>query len=120
MDPLQLIYSWQAIMIAAVASGLTQLAKTIMDIWVGKDKRQNSVVLTRIALPIMPIAFGALSALIIPVRPDFLTQYVEAHTTGTGALITYAIWGGAICGQFADYVFSKFKDLVVSARENKP
>lgn len=140
MNPIEILYSWQALLVAITASGLTQLIKTIYDIAkgrqvlkkistpppspdgvptkpvktaaVGKEVRQSNVWLNRIVLPTIPIVIGALIGGFIPLRPEVLIEYVEGHVDGwyTQAFV-YSIWGAA-CGQFADYTFSKAKSLL--------
>lgn len=126
MGPLELLYCWQALIIAIAATGFTQLLKTVIDVtWghvnaaptptmkakktVGADLRRSNKVLNRILLPMMPILFGFLMAVVVPVRPDLLLSYVsEHHIEGFGRLLLFGAWGAA-CGQFADYGFSKVK-----------
>lgn len=35
MNPIEILYSWQAVLIAVAATGITQLVKTLVDIWWG-------------------------------------------------------------------------------------
>jgi hypothetical protein len=119
MNPLDLIYCWQALLVAVACVGITQLAKTLIDSTMGKERRKDSVVLTRFVLPMMPIVVGVLVAVLIPVRPEVLIDYVSARVNNTwGELSTYALWGGA-CGQFADYTFTKAKAAFVDVRERR-
>lgn len=126
MNPLELLYSWQALLIAVAATGITQLVKTVIDIaWghkdaeptpttkdakrVGEARRKRSVIVNRLVLPMTPIWTGALMAVLIPIRPEAITEYVEAqHIEGWARLLVFAAWGAA-CGQFADYGFNKIK-----------
>jgi len=113
MEPLQLIYSWQAICVAAAASGLTHLIKTVLDLRMGQEARRANLVLTRLVLPMVPILAGALTALVIPVRPDFLYTYIHANVpTKVGAYSAFGLWGG-VCGMFADYTFTKVKSFML-------
>lgn len=128
MGPIEVLYCWQSLLCALAASGLTQLVKTIIDVWwghasevptptlkdkqeVGKFLRQRTLILNRIVLPTMPILFGVLYACIVPARPDALVAYIAAHSLGLSAYWIFAAWGGA-CGQFADYVMAKAKDVL--------
>jgi len=126
MNPLELLYSWQALLIAVAATGITQLVKTVIDIvWghkdaqptptakdakrVGEALRKRSVIVNRLVLPMTPIWTGALMAVLIPIRPEVVTEYVTTqHIEGFGRLLVFAAWGAA-CGQFADYGFNKIK-----------
>ena len=126
MNPLELLYSWQALLIAVAATGITQLVKTVIDIaWghkdaeptpttkdalrVGEARRKRSVVVNRLVLPMTPIWTGALMAILVPIRPEAVMEYVTSQNIeGVGRLLVFAAWGAA-CGQFADYGFNKIK-----------
>lgn len=128
MGPIEVLYCWQSLLCALSAAGLTQLVKTIIDIWwghaspvptptvkdkqmVGKFLRQRQVIVNRLVLPMLPIIFGALYAITVPARPDAIATFVASHALGTSALLVFAAWGGA-CGQFADYIVGKARDLL--------
>ncbi len=136
-NPVEILYSWQALLVAITAAGLTQLIKTIYDIVVGqmaakraaaagtkpmkmgKAKRQSNPWLNRIVFPIVPIVLGALIGAFVPLRPEVLVEYVGAHVEHWfWQHSVYALWGAA-CGQFADYVFSKAKAMVRAFVDNK-
>lgn len=136
-NPVEILYSWQALLVAITAAGLTQLIKTIYDIVhgqivakkaaekpagklskVGKAKRQANPWLNRIVFPIIPIVLGALIGALVPLRPEVLVEYVEGHVDGFWQYPVYAMWGAA-CGQFADYVFSKAKAMVRAFVDSK-
>lgn len=123
MGPLEILLSWQALLVVVGATGLTQLVKTIYDVRKGQaspvdtptlrsaakvGKGSRSMLVDRFVLPMCPIVFGACLAMLIPARPDPIMEYVKLHEIGKSALLIYAAWG-AVCGQFADYLFSKFK-----------
>lgn len=126
-NPLDLLYSWQGIMVAIAATGVTQLLKTVLDIvwgqvdpkstptvkdaarW-GATMRRRSLIVNRLVLPMFPILVGFIMALIIPIHPDVLIQYVDTnHIEGFGRHMVFGAWGAA-CGQFASYTFDKVKD----------
>jgi hypothetical protein len=129
MNPLDILYCWQAVLVACSATGLTQLVKVTLDVLlghtdviptptlkdmtaVGKDVRKRNMILNKIVFPGLPIVFGVLCAIIVPARPDSITAFVtEKGIVGWGATLIYASWGGA-CGQFADYIFSKVKGVM--------
>ena len=126
MNPLELLYSWQALLIAIAATGITQLVKTIIDIaWghkdteptptmkdakrVGEALRKRNLIINRLVLPMTPIWTGALMAILVPIRPEAVMEYVTSQNIeGVGRLLVFAAWGAA-CGQFADYGFNKVK-----------
>jgi hypothetical protein len=131
MNPIEIIYSWQALLVACAATGLTQLTKVIIDIGrghrhavptptvrdmakVGKELRESreelfNRVLNRLILPGLPIVYGTACACIVPARPEVIIEYAATHEiAGAGLYLLFAAWGAA-CGQFADYLFSKAK-----------
>lgn len=133
MSPLDLLYSWQALMVAIVATGITQLLKTILDVTLGKaapestpgikemakvgmDKRKSNVVVNRFVLPMAPILVGFIYAMLVPIRPEALIEYVTAHVPEVWQqYLVFGSWGAA-CGQFADYGFSKVKSALGDLR----
>lgn len=112
MGPLEIFFSWQPILIAVLVYMATQLIKATIDASYGREKRKANRVLTRVVLPALPPALGAFFAVAVPMRPQSLVDYVQANELSwfLGALV-FAAWGAA-CGQFADYTYSKVKDLV--------
>lgn len=134
MGPLDSLICWQALLVALMASGITQLAKSIIDVtWgiqhedptptiadamkLGSTLRRNTLIINRLVLPMTPIFAGFLFAAIVPMRPENLTHYVESHEIVTWqAFCIYGTWGAA-CGQFADYGVSKVKDFLGARRE---
>jgi hypothetical protein len=125
VGPLEILFSWQALLVVSGAVGLTQLVKTVYDVRmgqaspidtptlrtaakVGKALRKGNVWMDRFVLPMCPIVFGACLAMLIPARPDPVVDYVKAHEIGKSSMLIYAAWG-AVCGQFADYLFAKVK-----------
>ena len=130
-NPLDLVYSWQALLVVVVANGLTQLVKTLLDIYwgqtapeetptvkdaarVGAAIRRKKLIVNRVGLPTLTVVTGALTAIVVPMRPEALIQYVAAQSiTGWGAYAIYGAWGAA-CGQFASYVFDRVKEFLTA------
>jgi hypothetical protein len=133
MGPLELLYSWQALLISIAATGFTQLLKTVIDIVfgqrdatptptmkdaqaVGAKLRREMLILNRLVLPMAPIFFGFIMAMVVPMRPEMLLTYVTTeHIEGVGRYLVFGAWGAA-CGQFADYGYSKVKSMLGDAR----
>ena len=107
-SPLELLYSWQAILVAFACSGLTQFVVTCIDVRIGKEQRKRNVVLTRFVCPMLPIVIGFCFAAAIPIWPEALREYVET-VVGADSAMRYVIYGswGAACGQVADHVRTK-------------
>jgi hypothetical protein len=110
MNPIELLYSWQPLLIAGIVIGLTQFIKASIDAKMGQESRKKNPWISRVFLPALNPLFGFIVAMVIPTRPEALIAYVDAHTTGmVQALLVYGAWGAAI-GQFADYIFTKGKE----------
>lgn len=132
MDPLSIIYSWQALLVAITASGLTEFVKRAINLLHGlkdddgdltfwercaNEARRDSLVINQLVLPSCPVVFGALVAVALPMHPEVMTAYVKAHHLATWqALSGYAAWGAA-CGQFSDYIFTKVKALASAVKK---
>lgn len=128
LGPLSLMYSWQALLCATACVGITQLVKTVIDIVYAKkvkdkagDKlnakelRKDNVWLTRLVLPLIPILVGALYAMAVPLRPEVLVEYAQAHIEGRlPEVLAFAAWGAA-CGQFATMTHEKLKRFLKAA-----
>lgn len=134
MGPLDSLFCIQAILVALVASGGTQLVKSVIDVvWgathetptptvadalkLGGALRRNTLIINRLILPMTAPAVGFFFAALVALRPENLTHYVESHNiVGWQAFCIYGCWGGA-CGQFSDYFVSKVKDFLGTRRE---
>jgi len=137
MNPLDILYCWQAVLVACAATGMTQLIKVSLDVLlghvdpaptptlkdmtaVGKDVRKSNLFLNRVVFPTLPIVFGMACAAIIPARPDTITTFVTTKAiVGWQATLIYASWGAA-CGQFSDYIFSKVKGVMEAMAPKRP
>jgi len=125
VNPIDVFYSWQSLLLAVAVSGIVQSIKTGIDTvygvsparrstdapgtkahHVGKELRKNNLLLTRGLLPLLPIIIGAVLAVLVPLRPDILTTYAEGK--GGSDWSIYALWGAAF-GQFADYIYQQIK-----------
>lgn len=131
MNPIEVLYSWQALLVACIATAMTQLTKVIIDVVrghlhvtptptvrdaakVGKGLRESKEelinrVLNRVVIPGLPVLYGTVCALLVPARPEVIMEYTTTHhVVGVGAQAIFGAWGAA-CGQFADYLFAKAK-----------
>jgi len=133
VNPIDILYSWQAILVACAATGLTQFTKVAIDLVrgylhpssgktmadmakMGRELRKGTSLANRLIdklmLPALPILYGRACACIVPARPDAIIEYASSHQiSGVGLYAIVAAWGAA-CGQFADYLFSRAKDAV--------
>lgn len=117
MGPIDIFLGWQPLLVAMVVYMATQLVKSILDVAMGKDKRKANRVISKVLLPALPPILGAVAAF-IPAHPASLVEYVaDQELDWATAQLIYASWGAA-CGQFADYFYSKVKDLI--AHSTKP
>ncbi len=127
-NPIELMWSWQALLVSITAAGIVQFLKVVIDIaWghfskeetptikarlsVGRDKRSGNKILDRLVMPALGPVVGALITLFIHVYPEVLQTYVESMIEKgamTSGWAIYMLWGGG-CGQFADYAVTKVK-----------
>lgn len=135
MNPIEILWCWQALLVALVAAGMTQFVKTAVDIFwgkvapetttslkdmaeIGKGRRKANIALNRLIFPSLPVQIGALLAALAPIRPDVLTEFVAKNPAGWNNYIIYAAWG-ATCGMFSSYVFDKAKALLGDAMKGR-
>ncbi len=131
-----ILFCWQAVLVALACSGITHLIKTVVDVvWgkalnkraslppgvdpktaaeLGKTVRQSKVIVNRLVFPMVPIVVGMVFAVVVPLWPEALSAYVKDHVTDAAGhwwqvAAVRASWGAA-CGQFSDYIFSKTHD----------
>ncbi len=110
LGPLEMMFSWQALLCASACVGLTKVPTTIVDVAMGKDKRKSNKWLSKVVFPMLPVVFGIVYASAVPLRPEVLIEYVNEHTTGFWQYIAYAGWGGA-CGQFSTTLYDKLLEF---------
>lgn len=116
MGPLELIYSWQALLLALMVCGITHTTKTLLDYFLGKEARKENVFVTRILLPSVAVVSGIVLAIVVPLRPEVLLNYADQYDLNWTRYLVYGSWGGA-CGQFCDYFYSKVKAFMASRSE---
>lgn len=117
MGPLDILYSWQAILCALASNAGTQLLKSILDLKMSKEKR-NASKRIHILLQVSPLILGAVYAMIIPWLPEPMLDYLADHDfQGHRVLLGRAAWGAA-CGQFAAFIFDKVKGMLASHGKN--
>lgn len=107
MNPIEILYSWQALLCASACVGVTQLVKRALDVRLGEEARKASRLLSVLALPTLPIVVGALYALAVPMAPEALTAYLDAHgIEEADRALSLAAWGAA-CGQFSTWTYER-------------
>lgn len=115
MNPLEMMYSWQALLCAAACVSLTKLVKTVLDLSMGKEKRKANRWVTKLVLPMTPVIVGLVYAIVVPLRPEILLSYAETHLSGVWLYLGYAGWGAA-CGQFSTMLHGKAMDLLETSK----
>lgn len=114
--PLEILYCWQALVIAATAAGMTRAIKTAIDATKGTEWRKKKQWIGMVLLPTLAVFFGALIAVTIPLHPEILDNYIEhkipAENWGQ-RYAAFALWGGA-CGQFSSYIYDRIVGLLRS------
>lgn len=112
MNPIDILYSWQAILCAVACVGITEAIKTAIDVRIGSAARKRSAILSRLVLPMLPIWVGALYAVAIPMHPEALGAYLEAQgVEGWARLVSLGAWGAA-CGQFSTWIYDRAERLI--------
>lgn len=121
MDPLELLYSWQALLCAVACATITSNVKALKDLLyarrvlageVTRRSRTVQFVVDKLVMPIVPVTVGALYAIFVPVIPEVLQNHLKVHeVVGTGRILALASWGG-VCGQFASYTYDRVKDIM--------
>lgn len=113
LGPVEILYNWQSIVLAAGVSAVVQGLKKTLDIVVGgKDKRKAIRWVTQVLLPLSPLLFGALGAIIVPLHPEKLTEYVAANANAK-PWVAHGAWGAAV-GLLSDYLYQRVR-LVMDA-----
>ena len=115
MGPLEMMYGWQALLCATAAVGVTSLVKTLLNLTMGVEKRKTNKWVSQLVLPTTPILVGAIYAMVIPLRPEVLMEYVAEHANDGWMYPAFAGWGAA-CGQFSTMLHQKLKDFLQAAR----
>lgn len=82
----------------------------------GTLKRKQSLIITRIILPMTPIVVGMVYANAVPFLPEQLTEWLAANDVPTWqVMLGKAAWGGA-CGQFSNYLYDRIKKTMEHLR----
>lgn len=119
LGPLELMYSWQALLCASACVGVTKIPTTAIDIAMGKEKRKANKWLTHFVFPMIPVLVGILYVCLVPLRPEPLTEFVDEHVHGFGwQLVAYGAYGAA-CGQFSQTIYDKFIQPFFDMRKPK-
>lgn len=114
--PLELFYSVQSVLCALAVVGLMKLVTTIIDLTYGKEQRKTNKWLSRLILPAGAVVLGMLYGAFVPFRPAFLEEHVAEHVESFWlAALAFGSWGAA-CGQFAQTLHDRAKDLFAGPR----
>jgi hypothetical protein len=80
LGPIEILYNWQSVLLAVGVSAAVQGVKRALDIALGgKDKRKAVRLVTQVLLPLLPLLLGSLGAILVPLHPEKLTEYVTSH-----------------------------------------
>lgn len=104
----QLFACWEAGAVAVLVGGTVEAVKRGLDWRVGRDRRENARAL-RLAISMLPIVLGAVIAMIVPIRPAWLTEYVRKLPSGR--LGVFAVWGATI-GLFSGFAYGAARQFV--------
>jgi hypothetical protein len=106
--PLEILYCWQALVVAVTAAGIVRFVKAVIDATKGEAWRKDRKWIELFLLPGLAVFFGALIAVVLPLRPEMLDAYLEKvpEEHANAKLGVYALWGGA-CGQFSSWIYDR-------------
>lgn len=107
LGPLEVIYSWQSLLMSVIVYATTRSAKGSVYLLAGGDPRKNLWV-KHAVLPVLPLAIGSLVCMVIPMRPPLIEEYAAASGS---AWAVYAAFGACI-GQFADYLHQRIEGIL--------
>ena len=115
MDALDIFLSWQALALAAMSSLVMQGFKRGLDIlWPGR-KGGTSVghrLFNGLGMPAIQGLFGFAAGALIPLRPESLVTYVEAHVAIEW--VGYGFWGVLVGGIGGDWLYQRFRKVLRS------
>ena len=130
MNPLDTIFSWQALLVAALASLGTEAGKRLLDYMLadrweslrsalrqGADVRRQ-VPAVQWLLPLFPVLLGLGLGLLLPIRPEVLVAYYEVDPTLKNELALYGAWGAA-CGALGDYLHERVREPLRARRNQR-
>jgi hypothetical protein len=114
MGPLDILYCWQSLLCAVAVIGVMKAVTAAIDLAIGKDRRRANRWLSYFVLPMATVLLGFVYGAVVPLRPDALSSYLAEHEIeGWRAMLSAGMWGAA-CGQFAQTLYDRAKDLVRS------
>lgn len=106
LGPVEVFISLPAIVAAIVVAVSTTGVKAVIDTASGgTDKRKLNPWLSKVVLPAVPLALGALYGAFVPFRPEYLVEYVAAHPDAPMVIVGAAY--GVVVGQFSDYIYTR-------------
>jgi hypothetical protein len=113
LGPIEILYNWQSVLLAVGVSAAVQGVKRALDIALGgKDKRKAVRLVTQVLLPLLPLLLGSLGAILVPLHPEKLTEYVTSHAN-VKPWVAFGAWGAAV-GQFSDYLYQRARSVMAA------
>ncbi len=117
MDALALFVSWQAVIVAGVtvtvAGGIKQLISVLWKTW--KDNR----IMAKLVMPAIVLVLGTVVGMFLPLRPEAVTEYVTANTSGPGTFAAFGGWGFVTGGVAGSWIFDKTKEFFQFGKAKK-
>lgn len=106
--PLEILFCWQALLVAITVAGVLRFVKAVLDATKGADWRKDRKWIELFLFPLSAIFLGAGVAVVLPLHPDVLQEYLDKVPEPQQWAIpaVYALWGGA-CGQFSSYTYDR-------------
>lgn len=121
LGPLGVLICWQSLLLAFLVATLTHGVKSALDYNIkgGKEERQKKIFINRIVLPATPIILGSIVAVVVPLHPEALLQYITDHGIAGGKKWAIMVAYGACLGQFSDYVWHRYSGLTGDVKKKK-
>lgn len=106
LGPLNFVLTWQTVLLAAIVSACTSGVKAGIDYAVGGTSvRKANRLITELVLPAVNIVLGVLAGALIPLYPDELVAYSQAHAVN---LHVVGAAYGFFVGLFSDWLYQRF------------
>lgn len=117
LGPLEILYCWQSIVLSCGVHVGTMVLKNAVILLAG-DSKIKLAWAKEVAVPLLPLILGVLSAVYIQLLPDYLTAYIATHDVKAPWRV-YAAYGASI-GTFADYIHQRVAStLKIKAAHNE-
>lgn len=103
LGPLEVFLCWESVALSAGVHVGTRAIKSALLLLAKTPKAEAWI--KHVILPCVPLFLGAFAAMVLPIHPVWLTDYIEREEI-TDTLGLFFCYGGMI-GTFADYIHQR-------------